>query len=1242
MTRRPRADRSVRLFLAGLSLIAGLVGETVGCGSGDDNSVAAPALIADAGSSADADASAALPVPEAAAAEEASVEDATTGDVAEGGGGEAGAPVAVLSAGPIAFGSVNCSASKTQTFALGNTGTGPLAISATTTGSAFSVTPTSLSVAPGAADAGLTVTAAIPGSSTAGSVLSGSLNLFTNDPAHPSVIVNLSATAMGATLTFAPTSPTSATFASTESGFAAQPVALSLQNIGNAPATVSFGAPTDAQFSLSSAADGGSGTTLSAGATLDASAGFTPAVTTLASATATSTVTVAGVTCGTNVSSISYTGTVGYGSISGWPGTVDFGPSDCGGSPPMYQTFTLMNYGTVGATITSATISGAPGFTVIAQGGVIPAESNGVPGSYGVTLHAPAVPLNSPTTPITATLTIQTDADATPHTVTLQEEPNGAALTFDTTDPPAPANFGSFGPIVLLQAASQSFAVKNTGTAATNVTLSVVSSSDAGTPAFTLSNTSFSLPAVGTQTDSVVFSPTAPSNTGSISITATGPLCQPLPPPIALTGNGIGGGPSVSPTSLSFMATCGAAAPQPQAFTVSNLGQANMNWDMSAVTGPGAAQYTVSSSPPPGVLAPGATATVIVTAAAVPSPAPNPTPSAYAASLTITTDVPFDDDHVVSLGETPLGDQLSLSVSNMRFGQFPINTTTVPQNFVVTNNANAGSPAANVSFALAGTKAGAYAIAPTAQSNIAPAGGVSGPEGVTFDPSSADMFPAAVTLTTSDALCTALPSGVRLNGTGTQGKVLVSTNTIAFGTDANDPKGLVNCGATGLAHTFTVSNSGNAAFQITGLSLGLGTNSPYALSGDTSTLPATVAIGRTANITVTPNAIPGAVADPNDGSPFMDTLTVTTNAALDSPHTVSLVMQARGAVISDTSLTTTWNFGTVGSGTIGTFTSTITNTGNAAASIAFGGLKQPTIFGLQNNPTTVAPNAVTSVVGQFSPPSASGQWADQGTLVVTPAQVFCEPLPTTWVSPAISVSGASNGNPPVTLSGALTFPTTSCGSAPPAGQAITITNNTNQALTFSTTFNSGAFYTVHASVGDAGGGTIPASGVATVIVTPKTVTPGPTVSAGSAPYADDLLITIQSSPATTFTIPISWTLDGAVLSLPQGGGSNHDAVGNPFYAADTESGLTLPMDNTGTATATVTFGSQPTTAFTFSPAPPISVQPGIEALPRLTSTSSDATCPALTSGSVTFLYSGPVCRPFQLPQVTIQSCVGTY
>ena len=128
----------------------------------------------------------------------------------------------------------------------------------------------------------------------------------------------------------------------------------------------------------------------------------------------------------------------------------------------------------------------------------------------------------------------------------------------------------------------------------------------------------------------------------------------------------------------------------------------------------------------------------------------------------------------------------------------------------------------------------------------------------------------------------------------------------------------------------------------------------------------------------------------------------------------------------------------------------------------------------------------------------------------------------------------------------------------------------------------------------------------------------------------------------SFTVPISWTLNGAVFSLPDGLGTDRDPSNALFYPADTLSGFQLPMANTGTGSATVSFGMQPSGAFTFSPAPPITVEPGITALPVLSSASTDAACPSLTSGSVTFLYSGPVCQPIPVSGVSIDSCVGTF
>jgi hypothetical protein len=1247
-----------------LSCVMGLacVGMVVGCGGGDDTeseSSLTGSPVVDASEASDV-ASEALSTEAADDDGGSDAEEATEANPSV----DAGVASATFASGGIALGPAGCGAAAvTSMFSISNGGTAPLSVTAATTGSAFAVSPASLSVAPGGSGA-LVITGTVPGSATAGTALTGSLNLFTSDPAHANISVPLSVTPSGATIAFAPSSPTTAAFPSTGGGSAATPIALTLVNTGNGPATVTVGTPSDPQFAVSEVPSSGS---LAPGATLTATAGFTPNVATTAMAMATATVTVSGATCGTSVSSISFSGAVAHAQVAGWPtAPVDFGPAPCGGAAPPYKLIILTNSGGGDAHFTSVVLSGAPGFSTGNMSGPIPAG-----GSFAFSVLAPAVPTPSPLTPITATLTIQTDADTSPHTITLTEEPQGAVLAFDTSPTP---NFGSFGSVVLLQGATQNFNVTNMGNAAANVTLTATQTGggdDAGAPTtpadagpdatldveappppFVVSNAAFSIAASGSQSDSVTFSPTAANGeSGTIAMSTTDVLCSPLPAAIPVSGVGIGGGPSVAPTSIAFSASCGGAAAAPQTFTVSNNGTVNLNWMMGAVTGSGSTQYAVAAVPPPGLLMPGGSSTVTVTPAAIPSPASDPAPSAFAAQIVITTDVPFDNPHVVSLSETALGDELSLSVQSFRFGQFPIGTTTLPQTFTVTNNANAGSPAANVSLALQGAGASTYAVTPTTIANLAPGGGVSSTESVTFDPPTAVSDPASIVLTTLDSLCTVLPAPIQLTGTGTQGIVSVSATTLAFGTDASDPAGLVNCGATGLPNTFTVSNVGNQSFQITALTLGLGTSSPFVLSGPGTSLPATVGIGDSVTITVTPNAIPQAVANPNDATPFSDTLTVATNAAQDSPHAVSLVMQARGAVIVSTPLTTAWSFGTITEGSIGTFTSTIQNTGNAAASVALTGLAQPTIFGLQNNPTTVIANGTTSIVGQFTPPSPDGSWSDQATLVVTAPQAFCEPLPATWTSPTITLSGASNSTAPVSYSGTLSFPTTDCGSAAPGSQTIILTNNTNQAYAMTVGLNAGVFYAVSSSsMVDGGSGILPANGTATIVVTPQTITPGPTTQAGSTAYADDLLVGLNTvvpdagagASVTSFTIPISWTLNGAVLSLPQGLGPNTDGMGNAFYPADTTSGFTLPMANSGTAAASVTFAINPAGVFAFSPAPPVQVVTGGPTAPQLTSSTSNATCPATTSGTATFFYSGPVCRPFQFPTVTVDSCVGTF
>ena len=141
---------------------------------------------------------------------------------------------------------------------------------------------------------------------------------------------------------------------------------------------------------------------------------------------------------------------------------------------------------------------------------------------------------------------------------------------------------------------------------------------------------------------------------------------------------------------------------------------------------------------------------------------------------------------------------------------------------------------------------------------------------------------------------------------------------------------------------------------------------------------------------------------------------------------------------------------------------------------------------------------------------------------------------------------------------------------------------------------------------------------------------------------DGLIIDVATTPATTFTVPISWTLSGAVLSLPQAGGPLTDAWGQAFYIADSTSGSTLPMDNSGTVSVTVDFALQPSGRSRFSQSHPSQYCRTREHCAALVSTGVTTSCPTTTNGTATFVYSGPVCQPFPVQSVNIHSCAGTY
>lgn len=894
-------------------------------------------------------------------------------------------PVANFTTTTVGLGNGNCGgAAVTTTYTVSNKGCQALTVGATITGSAFSVSPSMLSVAPGMSGT-FTLSATVPQSSAAGSTINGSLTLATNDPAHSSGTVPLTVVPTGATLAWDTGSPTKAAFGTQPVGIAATPIALQLDNKGNAAVSVTFGTPSDAQFSLSPT----TATNIAAGGNAALSAGFTAANTNPASASSTFTVT--GAVCGTSVNSLAFTGQGATGAITGYPtSTLDF-QGACGGAAPAAQTFVLTNSSAVPVTITGASFSsGATGWTTNAAGAVVPAG-----GTFTVSISAPAVAFpNTPGSIATPTLTLTTNiAGDTPHVVDLQEDAMGAVLAFDTTPTP---NFGAFGPEPVGQTASQNFNIVNSGNVDSSVTVAAMANPPFGVGTATLTA------AAGSSTgDTATFAPqTYGGVIGSLGISGTN-LCQPPPSTLNLSGTGQSGGIALSTASLSFSANCGGTAATAQTFTITNTGNQPMSWTGAITSG----TYYAFSPPGNPSLAAGGIDTVTVTPVALASGA-DPNTATYADTITITTNIVGDTAHPVALGETPLGDVLSISPLTLPFGDLPVGQTSAPQTFVITNNANAGSSAANLTINNSNA-ADFPASATTATPGI---GGGTSPISVVFKaPTPANtMYTANLSITTSDFLCgsATVPGPVVATGTSTQAGPVVNPQTLFFGGGVANP--LVNCGATGATRTITVSNSGQQDFNITGLPLATGT---YYTVTSSIPLPATVQANgaNTVTITVTPNAIPQTVPSVPDLGTYSDTLTIQTDANVTTPNTpVALNMGAEGVIVSNNLSTTTWDFGAIPFGGRGTFNVFLNNAGNEPVQASIAGLTQPTIFGM---PTVTKGNGVMTITGTFNPPAPSGVWTDSGTLTIQPTtgNVLCQPLPASWQTPTILFQGQANG-----------------------------------------------------------------------------------------------------------------------------------------------------------------------------------------------------------------------------------------
>lgn len=474
-----------------------------------------------------------------------------TADVAA----DAGPPSVTLSTEPVDFGPADCgSTPSAKMYSIQNSGPVAVTWSATVTAPFTIVTPTTPS---GTVAAGQTIPVAIgvgpiPTTSQAGVAITGTLTITTDVPGFTSVVVPLKVTPQGGSLTL---KPAMLGFGQQQINTTSSPaLAFTLANVGNAPVSVAFGTPTDAEFAVSGAGS------IAAGATLaNASATFTPA--SAGDKSGTAAINVTGALCASAApTSLTFGGTGVVAPIDIGPSPLDFGVVSCGATG-IHQTVTIQNGGLVPITYTAVLGLGMTSpFTIDSSSGSIAA---GLSATITVTPNAIPVPGNITAGAYDDTLTIATSAaGTTPLAIPLQESASGAiiALSMPST---------AFGP-VQATTATLPFTVTNSGNAdAVGLTVAVTGASFGGSFTATDVATANGGTAAGNATFTATNNATA---TGTIDVATTTPLCAAAPAAISMTAT------SEVPVittngTLAVSTTCGSAGTQ-ASLTLINSGNA--------------------------------------------------------------------------------------------------------------------------------------------------------------------------------------------------------------------------------------------------------------------------------------------------------------------------------------------------------------------------------------------------------------------------------------------------------------------------------------------------------------------------------------------------------------------------------------------------------------------------------------------------------------------------------------------
>jgi hypothetical protein len=475
--------------------------------------------------------------------------------VALAGTGTALQPGLSVSPASFAFGSVLDGQTKSQTFTLTNTGTGPLTISQlSASGAGYSVTGLAT---PSTVAAGASATFSAHFAPTTGGSLPGAITISSNAPTSPSTVA-LTGTGVAGTVILS-ANPTSLAFGSVNSG-ATSSKNVTLKNSGTGNVTIS-----QVTVNAKDVSTGGVTTpvTLTPGQSQVMSVSFKPT----AQETVSGNITLTN-SQGTNTV-VSVTGTGMQAAISLTPSSANLGSVTLGATNS--QTIQIGNTGNGVLTITQANVAGS-GFST--SGLTLPLSIN--PGLTSIfnARYQPSV-----AGPASGSITLVSNAGTSPSVISLSGTGVTATQVLSLT-----SNSIGFGNVNTGASSTESVSVTNTGNA--NVQISQISIGGTG---FSLSGASAPVTLTPTQklTFSIIFSPTVAGNvSGTVTITsnATG-----SPATISLSGSGVAAVPHS--VNLSWTASTSAVSGyNVYRSTTSGSGYAKLNGSLVS-----AVNYTDSS-----------------------------------------------------------------------------------------------------------------------------------------------------------------------------------------------------------------------------------------------------------------------------------------------------------------------------------------------------------------------------------------------------------------------------------------------------------------------------------------------------------------------------------------------------------------------------------------------------------------------------------------------------------------------